>query len=198
MFDVKDPVTDSGRYSAPMHFTGTVFFDFSTHDVWRLYTVLLRASQDRGVAVDVEWRAFSTEDPETASASLRGLASCEVVRELFPEHHDKYVRALLTLVYEDRDEPGSDRTLAVAARVAGLAAADVLTRVDKQGLQLLAAAIESARERGVSDVPTIEREGPPVLVKTNGAAMYGDAVARLRLIDQMIRDDGVWVLSKPG
>jgi hypothetical protein len=180
-----------------MHFTGTVFFDFSTHDVWRLYTVLLRASQDRSVAVDVEWRGFTTEDLESGSNAVRGLAACEAVWESFPEQHDRFVRALLTLVFQDRDEPGTDKTLAVAAKVAGLEAADVLTRVDVPGMQLLASGIESARERGVGDVPTIERQGPPVLIKTNGAASYGDAVARLQLIDQMMRDDGIWVMSKP-
>ena len=181
-----------------MHFTGTVFFDFDSYDVWRIYTVLLKASQDRSVPVDVEWRAFTTEDLAGGSDAVRGLAACEAVRVAFPEHHERFVRALLTLAYQERDKPGAEQTLAVAAKVVGIDRAEVVSRVDEPGMALLAAGIESARERGVTGVPTIERQGPPVLIRTNGAANYGNAVARLRLIDDMMRDDGIWVMSKPG
>jgi hypothetical protein len=180
-----------------MHFTGTVLFDFSSYDVWRIYTVLLKASQDRTVTVDVEWRAFTTEDLAGRSDAARGLAACEAVRVAFPEHHEKFVRALLTLVFQERDKPGADKTLAVAAKVAGIEAVEIRSRVDDVGWELLAGSVESARERGVTGVPTIERQGPPVLVKTTGAANYGNAVARLQLIDRMIREDGIWSMSKP-
>lgn len=40
----------------------------------------------------------------------------------------------------------------------------------------------NAPERGVSDVPSIERLGPPVYIKTTGAANYGNTVERLELI----------------
>lgn len=180
-----------------MHFTGRVFFDFDNYDVWRIYTVLLKASQVSGVTVDVEWRAFTDEQLEGGSARLRGLAACEAVRVAFADRHERFVRAMLTLAYQERDEPGTDRTLAVAAKVAGIETAEVLSSVDEPGLGLLAAGIDSARERGVNGVPSIERQGPPVLIRTNGAANFGDAVARLRLIDQMIRDDGIWAMSKP-
>ncbi len=181
-----------------MHFTGTVFFDFGNYDVWRIYTVLLKASKDRSVTVDVQWRAFTTEDLDTGSAALRGLAACEAMRVAYPDHHEKFVRALLTLAYQERDKPDTDRALAVAATVAGIDTAEVLRRVEESGMELLAAAIESARERGVTGVPTIERQGPPLLIRTNGAANYGDAAARLRLIDHMLRDDGIWAMTKPG
>ncbi len=54
-----------------------------------------------------------------------------------------------------------------------------------------------ARELGVSKVPTIVRQGPPVYIKTTGAAAYGDPVARLELVNSMLNDDGMWEMSKP-
>jgi hypothetical protein len=50
---------------------------------------------------------------------------------------------------------------------------------------------------GVARVPTIVRQGPPVYVKTTGAANFGDSVARLELINRMLDDDGIWEMSKP-
>jgi hypothetical protein len=180
-----------------MHFTGTVFFDFDSYDVWRIHTVLLKASQDNSVTVDVEWRAFTDEDLGSGSEAVRALAACEVVRTASPEQHERFVRAMLTLAFQERDDPGAAKTLAVAAKVAGMEADEVLSAIDEPGMRLLAASIASARERGVGGVPTIERHGPPVLIRTSGAASYGDAVARLRLLDHMLRDDGIWVMLKP-
>ena len=180
-----------------MHFTGTVYFDFESYDNWRIYTLLLKASRDRAVSVDVEWEAFTTREVEDGSSQVRGLAACAAVRAIFAEQHERFVRAMLTLVYQEQDEAGDDKTLAVAAKVAGIDAAAVLDSVDDPGMRLLAASVDSARDRGVSGVPSIERQGPPLLIKTSGAANYGDAVARLRLIDRMIGDDGIWVMAKP-
>ena len=73
----------------------------------------------------------------------------------------------------------------------------MVERVQDPGLGLLRNAVAEAQERGVSDVPTIERQGPPVLIKTNAAASHGNAATRLRLIDHMIRDDGIWGMTKP-
>lgn len=180
-----------------MEFTGTVHFNFDSYDVWRIYTVLIRASQDKNVSVGVEWRAFTNDDLATGAPDIRALAACEAVRVAYPENHEKFVRALLTLVYQERDKPGTDKTLAVAAHVASIDAAAVLTAADGPGLAQLESAVAEARERGVSDVPTIERHGPPVLIKTNAAANHGSAAARLRLIDHMLRDDGIWEMTKP-
>ena len=180
-----------------MDFTGTVHFNFDSYDVWRFHTILVKASQDKAVSVDVEWRAFTNDDPASDEPGIRALSACEAIRVAYPEEHGKFVRALLTLVYQERDKPDADKTLAVAAHVAGLDGAAVLDRARDSGRKLLEAAIVEARERGVSDVPTIERQGPPVLIRANAAADFGDAVARLRLIDHMIRDDGIWEMRKP-
>ena len=180
-----------------MHFTGTVYFDFGSYDVWRLHTVLAKASQDRGVNVEVEWHAFTAEDLDSGLDAVRGLAACEAVRAVFPQQHERFVRSLLTLAYQERDNPGSNTSLSVAAKVAGIEPSQAISAADESGMELLAASVESARERGVGDVPTIERQGPPLPIKTNDAANYGNAVARLRLIDHIMRDDGIWAMSKP-
>lgn len=180
-----------------MNFTGTVYFNFDNYDVWRIYTILLKASQDRSVSVDVEWRAFTTEDPTSDSGEIRALRACEGVRLAYPAQHEKFVRAMLTLVYQERDKPGADDTLAVAAHVAGLDGAVVGEEASAAAKDAFESAIAEALEKGVSGVPTIERQGPPVLIKTNSAVNYGNAATRLRLIDHMIRDDGIWEMRKP-
>jgi predicted DsbA family dithiol-disulfide isomerase len=119
------------------------------------------------------------------------------VRNAYPEKYDRYVRSLLTLAYQEKDSPGSRKTLAVAAHVAELDADEVLTRAHDPGLDLLRRATEDARALGVTKVPTIVRQGPPVHVKMNAASNYGDPVERLELINRMINDDGMWELSKP-
>ena len=184
-----------------MHFTGEIFFDFDTGDVWRVYMILTRASQGRGVTVAVEWRPFLIEDVGWDGAvptRVRGLAACEAVRAAHPAEYDRFARALLTMAYQEKDDPGSTKTLAVAARVAGLDGDDVTALTDGSGLGLLREASELARERGVTAVPTIARQGPPLYVKTTAATGYGDSVSRLELINRMLDDDGIWTLAKPG
>lgn len=184
-----------------MHFTGDIYFNFDTYDVWRIYNVLLRSSQTGRVAISVEWRPFLADDADDAAANDRlrvlPLAACEVVRHDHPFEYDKYVRALLTMAYQEKDNPGSNKILAVAAHVAGVSAAEVIEVAAERGVDLLRETTEAARALGVTKVPTIVRQGPPVYVKSNAAANYGDAVARLELIDRMINDDGMWELSKP-
>ena len=182
-----------------MHFTGRIYFSFDTYDVWRLYSTVLKASQVTGVTVDVEWRPFlaaETDEP-TPPEHIRGLAACELVRNSYPAEYDRFARALLTLSYQEKDDPGSDQTLAVAAHVAGIDGDQVTAGTDKRGGDLLARASDDARQLGVAKAPTIVRQGPPVYIKTSGAANYGDSVARLELINRMLDDDGIWTLSKP-
>ncbi|MDJ0925174.1 MAG: hypothetical protein QNJ77_11485 [Acidimicrobiia bacterium] len=180
-----------------MDFTGRFHFNFDSYDVWRVYNILLRASQEPSVTVDVEWLAFTNEDLDPESPTIRALANCEAVRAEFPGRHGKFVEAMLTLAYQERDRPGAHETLAVAAHVAGVDLADLNSSSETSGLKLLEQTIAAARERGVSAVPTIERQGPPLHIKTTGAANFGNATDRLHLIDSMLRDDGIWELTKP-
>ena len=183
-----------------MHFSGDIYFDFETYDVWRLHTILARASQARGVTVSVEWRPFlvsDVADQDELPRRIRALAVCEAVRATHPVEYDKFVRSLLTMAYQEKDDPGSKKILAVAARVAGIEGGAVVEAPWDDGLRLLRQSGAAARERGVDAVPTIVRQGPPLHIETTGAAILGDAVARLGLIHQMLDDDGIWRMSKP-
>ncbi len=182
-----------------MDFSGRIFYNFETYDVWRVYSTALKASQVKGVNVALDWQEFLVTDvePSDIPAKVRALAACAAVRDAQPDKHQLFVRALMTLVYQEKDHPGKDATLAVAAHVAGIDGDEVIARAIEPGLELLREATAKARELGVSDVPTIVRQGPPVYIKTTGAANYGDSVARLELINRMLDDDGIWAMSKP-
>jgi predicted DsbA family dithiol-disulfide isomerase len=183
-----------------MHFSGEIFFNFDTYDVWRIYTTLQRASRSPAVTVTVTWRPFlvaeSVEDAEVTSR-VRGLAACEAVRADYPAEYERFGAALLTLAYQEKDDPGTDKALTIAARVAGLDGPAVIGRALDPGLRLLRRASAAAQQRGVTQVPTIVRQGPPLYIKTTGAAGYGDSAARLELINRMLEDDGIWALAKP-
>lgn len=183
-----------------MDFTGRIFVNFESFDVWRIYSTALKASRHSSVRVDVSWEEFLVADIEPADripGKTRALAACAAVRDAYPERHQRFIQALMTMIYQEKDDPNKDTTLAVAAHVAGLDGDDVLARTIDPGLDLLQASSAAARELGVKDVPTIIADGPPVHIRTTGAANYGDAVARLELINKMLRDDGIWSLSKP-
>jgi hypothetical protein len=200
VFDVKNRPRRRCSLRA-MDFAGQIFIDFERFAVWRLYSTALQASRDRSVRVDVTWEEFLAEDIDPGGvvpAPVRLLGACAAVRDVYPERHQRFVQALLTLVFEEKDDPKKDTTLAVAARVAGISGDDVIARSLDPGLRLLMDWSAAARERGVTDVPTIVNNGPPLYVKLTGAANYGSPVMRLELIDRMLRDDGVWEMTKPG
>jgi hypothetical protein len=54
-----------------------------------------------------------------------------------------------------------------------------------------------AATREIRHIPTIVRWGPPLYVEVNPAALEGDVLARLEVIDAVLEDDGLWVLRKP-
>ena len=183
-----------------MEFTGRIFFDFDSFDVWRIYSTALKASRDRNVQVSITWEEFLIDEVDKEArvpGKIRALAACAAVRDAFPDQHQRFVQALLTMIYQEKDDPKKDLTYAVAAKVAGIDGAEVMARMLDPGLDLLAASSSEARQLGVTDVPTIVRNGPPLLVKTTGAANYGSAVLRLDLINRMLNDDGLWSMSKP-
>ncbi len=183
-----------------MEFTGRIFFNFETFDVWRIYSTLLNASRDRSVSVAVTWEEFLVDDLDPGGripAKTRALGACAAVRRAHPDQHQRFAQALLHLIYEEKDDPKKDSTLAVAARVAGLDGDEVVATAIDPGIELLVATSEQARELGVHDVPTIVGDGPPLYIKTTGAANYGSAVLRLELINRMLHDDGIWTMAKP-
>lgn len=183
-----------------MEFTGRIFFDFDSFDVARLYQAALKAARDRSIGVMYTWEEFligEIDYDRPIPPKVRALGACAAVRDAHPEQHQRFVQAMLTLVYLEKDDPRKDTTLAVAAKVAGLDGGDVIVRAIDPGLDLLIAGREEARKLGVADVPTIVDSGPPLLIKTTAAANYGSAVRRLDLINRMLHDDGVWSMTKP-
>lgn len=183
-----------------MEFKGRIFFDFGTFDVWRLYSTALKASRDSTVTVMATWEEFLVGDidPEgQIPPAVRALAACAFVRDAHPAAWQRFNQALLTLIYEEKDDPRRDTTLAVAARVAGIDADEVIAGALQPGLDLLVASTEAARKLGVRGVPSVVATGPPVHIKMTQAANYGNAVHRLDLINRMLRDDAIWSLTKP-
>ena len=200
MFDVKNRAADGAGSLTGMDFKGRIFVNFDSFDVWRIYSTALKASRDQSVQIDVTWEEFLIDDVDPAGripGKTRALAACALVRDLHPEQHQRFIQAMMTLLYQEKDDPTKDSTLAVAAHVAGLDGDEVIARAIDPGIELLMASSASARELGVKDVPTIINNGPPLHIKTTGAANYGNSVLRLDLINRMLRDDGIWSLTKP-
>ena len=56
---------------------------------------------------------------------------------------------------------------------------------------------EEAFRLGVAGTPTVFRHGPVLQVGVNPAAYKGKVIERLRLIDAVLEDDGIWSLVKP-
>ena len=183
-----------------MEFTGRVFFDFESFDVWRLYQTALKASRDDTVTVSVTWEEFlsvEVDREQPIPPKVRALAACAAVRDAHPETWQRFNQAMLTLIFQEKDDPSKDTTLTVAAKVAGIDGDEVIARALDPGLDLLVAKTEEARQIGVHDVPAIVGDGPPVHIKMTPAANYGNAVYRLDLINRMLREDGIWSLTKP-
>ncbi|MGA9596390.1 MAG: hypothetical protein WBV06_09550 [Acidimicrobiia bacterium] len=183
-----------------MDFTGRIFFDFESYDVWRVYQTALKASRDSTVNVSVTWEEFLVADidrEQPIPPRVRALAACAAVREAHPEAWQRFNVTMMTLRYQETDDPCKDTTLAVAARVAGIDGNEVISQALEPGLDLLIAGSEEIRKLGVRDVPAVVRGGPPLHIKTTAAANYGNSVYRLDLINRMLRDDGIWSLTKP-
>lgn len=183
-----------------MEFTGRIFFDFDSFDVARIYDIALKAARDRSVGVMYTWEEFlvgEIDRERPISPKVRALGACAAVRAAHPDQHQRFAQAMLTLIYQEKDDPKKDTTLAVAARVAGLDADEVIARSVDPGLDLLTAGSAEARKLGVVDVPTIIDNGPPLLLRTTAAANYGSAIRRLDLINRMLHDDGIWSMTKP-
>jgi predicted DsbA family dithiol-disulfide isomerase len=177
-----------------MEFSGRIYFDFVSPDVFRLYRLLTEARREGG-AVAVEWRAFTTSED---GLDRPALAASELVRDSVPARHVKFVRTMLATVHLEGSDPSDPTTVAVAATAAGVGPEVVSeSEISAAGAPLLAATVAEAVELGVADVPTIYRHGPVVQIRTTPAVLSGAALARLELIDRMLEDDGIWELTKP-
>jgi Tfp pilus assembly protein FimV len=173
-----------------VRFEGRVYFDFVNPAVWWLYRFLGIAAKE-GADLRLDWRPF---DAEGDVASKGALASFAAVQAEHPERQGTYLQALLALRHHQGADLGSSETLAAAADAARVAAPSVSS---VEWHDLVAASTLEARELGVVATPTMYRHGPVLHVEVNQAALSGDVQRRLKLIDGVLGDDGIWRLSKP-
>ena len=169
-----------------MLFQGRIYYDFSAA-VWRFYRFLTAAANE-GAELRLDWQPYAGEaDPQ----SLEGLALVEAVRQRFPDRHGAYLQALLAM----RHLEGADLTdPSVTAVAASSVAIDGPIVPDYEAT---ARSTEVGASLGVSGTPTIFRHGPVLHVGVNPASYEGDVLERLRLIDAVLADDGIWSLNKP-
>jgi predicted DsbA family dithiol-disulfide isomerase len=169
-----------------MLFQGRVYYDFSL-PVWRFYRFLTAAANE-GADLRLEWCPYlAGADPQSAE----GCALVEAVRERFPDRHGAYLQALLALRHLEGADVTDPTVSSVAAASAGIDGPVVpdhgaVERSTAEGVRL-----------GVAGTPTIFRHGPVLQVGVNPAAYTGDLLERLRLIDAVLDDDGIWLLAKP-
>jgi hypothetical protein len=173
-----------------MRFEGRVYFDFVNPAVWWLYRFFGVAAKD-GADLRLDWLPFDVDGDVT---SARALAGYVAVREEYPERHGAYLQALLALRHHQGADLADSDTLAAAADAARVAAPSV---ANIEWFDKVAASTLEGRKLGVTDTPTLYRHGPVLHVEMNMAALSGDVLERLRLIDGVLADDGIWGLTKP-
>jgi 2-hydroxychromene-2-carboxylate isomerase len=181
-----------------MQFTGRLFYDFVSADVWRFFQMLISA-QNEGAQLGVEWKPFLVAGvPGELDAHARLLAAAEIVRNDAVLNHGAFVAAVLTAVHAEGMALESDEIIPLALRLAQLDAGflgDGL--VATQGRAHLEASQAEAATLGVDAVPTVYRHGPVVAVRTTSAVTMGSGLHRLEMINAMLEDDGLWELRKP-
>ena len=173
-----------------MRFEGRVYFDFVNPAVWWLYRFFGVAAKD-GADLRLDWRPF---DDNGDAASRRALASFAAIKHDYPERQGTYLQALLALRHNQGADLGDSETLAAAADAARVAAPSVSKA---KWFDAVAESTLEGRKLGVTKTPTLYRHGPVLHVETNMAALSGDVIGRLQLIDGVLSDDGIWGLTKP-
>ena len=175
-----------------MRFDGRLYFDFSCPDVWRFYR-FLAAAVANGAELGLDWEPFIRRADNRAS-----LLAHVAIRRTHPEKSGAFVQAMLTRVHVEDEPHDSLATIKGAAVAAGV---DENWLAEAMGAtetaDTLSAVHSEAGELGVTGTPTLYRNGPVLYVEVSGAAHTGDVLERLRLLDQVLGDDGLWVLRKP-
>lgn len=169
-----------------MRFEGRVFYDFSPA-VWRFHRFLAAAAAE-GAELRLDWQPFLTEGDSQSSA---GLALVEGARALGPERHAAFLQALLAIRHLEGADLTEPRVSAAAAGAAGISERIV------PNAAAVARSTDEAMSLGVTAAPTVYRHGPVLHVGVNPASYGSGALERLRLIDAVLTDDGIWALTKP-
>jgi hypothetical protein len=169
-----------------MRFDGRVFYDFSP-PVWRFYR-FLAAAADEGADLRLDWQPFLEEDDPQSAV---GLALVEGVRTKTPERHAAFLQALLAIRHLDGADLTDPETITLAAASAGI------TEPIASDASAVARSTAEAADLGVTAAPTVYRHGPVLHIGVNPAAYGSGALERLRAIDAVLTDDGIWTLTKP-
>jgi hypothetical protein len=173
-------------------FEGRVYFDFTEPAVWRFYRFLTAAARG-GAELRLDWRPFMA-DPGNETG-LAALASYEAVRDQHVDRHGAYLQALLSLHHLDAAHLAADQTLRTAAESAGVPESVPLGWGEYRESVLTSTG--EGHALGVTATPSLYRHGPVMRVDVNPAAYEGDVTGRLRVIELVLEDDGIWGLVKP-
>ena len=173
-----------------MRFEGRVYFDFASADTWHFYR-LLAAAAGQGVDLALSWVPYLERDE---AARLHALAAFAAVSSADPARHGAFLQSMLELHHREGAPLGVESSLA-AARAAEVAPDVVATAWQHEAP--VRAATAQALALGVTASPTLYRHGPVMHVRVNPAALTGDVVGRLGLIDAVLGDDGIWAMVKP-
>jgi predicted DsbA family dithiol-disulfide isomerase len=183
---------------APMEFTGKLFYDFTSPDVYRL-AQLLAVAEAEGTRIQLEWTPFLAVPPPAGrlEGAARMLAAAEAVRFAAPHLLGGFIQAGLVAVHEEGEDVAGDVLLPLVLRAAH--AVDYVDDLAIEGLgrNALERATAEAAELGVTAAPAFFRHGPVVHVRTTAAPPPRGARVRLQLIDGVLEDDGIWELRKP-
>lgn len=175
-----------------MHFDGRLYFDFSCPDVWRMYRFLAAAATE-GADVALDWEPFIRSE-----ANRMSLVAHLAIRSEHPESSGAFVQSLLTQVHGHGERHDDLSTIVATAAAIGVDGTWLSATVTGEHYEQLLDVIQTeAVELGVSGTPTLYRNGPTLYVEMSGAADSGDVLERLRLLDGVLGDDGLWVLRKP-
>ncbi len=169
-----------------MRFEGRVFYDFSS-PVWRFYRFLAAAAAE-GAELRLDWQPFVTEGDQQ---SATGLALAEGARAQGPERHAAFLQALLAIRHLEDADLTDPEVVARAADSAGISERIV------PDAAAVARSTDEAMSLGVTAAPTVFRHGPVLHVGVNPASYGSGALDRLRVIDAVLVDDGIWTLTKP-
>lgn len=165
-----------------MRFEGRVWFDFANPQVWNFYR-FVRALVEAGNSAAIEWLPlYIGSEAEAMSAYVMPRSSAD---------RGRLLHAMLGLVHMEGLDPNEQTTVRRALDSAGLSQEFVL---DVPQLQSIASA---ARELGVDRTPTMYKHGPVMHITLNGAATAGDVESTGRILLDILRNDGIWAITKP-
>jgi hypothetical protein len=166
-----------------MQLDGQVWFSFTNPDVWIFYR-FVRELAASGNAVNLEWVPLHHPDEAKSMAVFLTIAE--------PDTRGRFLHAMLGLIHIENERFDDDAIIAAALSAAGVSAAG-----PKAGEVELSTLAAQARSLGVTDTPTLYRNGPASHIRLTEAALNRDVAETAASIISIADDDGVWEIKKP-